>query len=293
MNARNYRFHRVVIIESLEDFEVKTGKENGNILSWELQQLKKPTPVEYYPCESVSEFKKMICDLIEQTSSERVPLLHIECHGDIVDGLVFANGTFISWGDLGELIFPLHIASGCNLMLCLSACHAAHFLSQMGNFKIPCPCRILVAPIGEVDPADCMRGFRVFYSKLFETMSVDAALEMVETFNPRGAKWLGEHAEKWFYNIATHHIQENYSEANLKKKALAIQGQLKALGKFKSIGEVKSDLKEYMRYQGLRTIYEKFFGIDVAPEVDDLFSYVFEDFCDWVQGMREAGHIAF
>lgn len=293
MNGRKYKFHRVVIIESLEDHEVKTGLENGKLLSGEIERINKNTPVDYYRCERAIDFKKMIGDLINQTSPNNVPLLHIECHGDAEEGLEFSNGSVISWSELSAILFPLNIASNCNLMLCISACHAASFLNQMGNFKLPCPCRILVAPATAVDPGECMRGFRVFYSSLFDSMRVDMALDAIENLKSSEVIWLGEYAEKWFENVATHVISKNYSKSGIKENALRIHQELKKNGIQSNIGDVKFDIQRYMREFGVRSIYEKFFGIDEYPEVDAIYTDVFLDFSNWIKGMREAGHLGF
>ncbi|WP_272970163.1 hypothetical protein [Comamonas terrigena] len=293
MDGYSYKFNRVVIIESLEDFEVKTGLENGRVLAGELERLNKATSVEYYLCEGVVDFKRIIKDIIIQSSHESIPILHIECHGDILEGLEFRNGSVISWLELARLIFPLNLATGCNLMLCLSACHAASFLSQMGTLKIPCPCRILVAPATEVNPADCMRGFRIFYSELFRARRVEVALKAIEDFESGEVQWLGEYAEKWFYELATHSISLQYSKEAMKKNVLSMHHRLKSNGFSVKIGDLKNDMQRYMRETGLRLIYEKFFGIDLAPEIDKLFHYVYEDMLAWAQEMREAGRLGF
>lgn len=293
MDSRSYRFNKVIVIESLEDFEVKTGLENGKILAGELANTNKSTSVNYIACESVSNFKELIEELTKFTSPDNVPLLHVECHGDILEGLEFSNGSVISWEDLSDLLIPLNIASGCNLMLCLSACYAANFLKQMGSFKTACPCRILVAPAAAIDPAECMRGFRVFYGKLFEARRVDSALEAIEDMQSDGAGWLGEYVEKWFYEVASHFLTEQYSKKAIKLKALNMQKRLKEIGIEEKIGVIKYEIQWYMRSKGLRDMYVRFFGIDKYPEVDKYFSYVFEDFCQWVNEMRKAGHLGF
>ncbi len=131
MDGYRYKFNRVVIIESLEDGEVKTGLENGKVLAHELQEINKTTSVEYYLCESAFDFKEMIGELISQSSHESVPILHIECHGDILEGLEFRNGSVISWEELANLIFPLNLVTGCNLMLCFAWLHVMQLISYL------------------------------------------------------------------------------------------------------------------------------------------------------------------
>lgn len=293
MGDKKFKFHRVVVIESLEDFEVKTGYENGRLLAGEIEGKNIAVPVEYYACETAVGFMGLISDLVKQTSIENVPLLHIECHGDVEEGLVFANGSVISWPDLANLIYPLNLLTACGLMLCLSACHAGHFLVQMGNLKVPCPCRILVAPESELDPADCIRGFRIFYSELFSTMRVESALRKISSSKENGVRWVGEYSENWFKEVITEYISTHYSKETIGAEVLRMQKELEKVGVYKKIGLVKSELQQYLRSYGLRSMYEKFFGINLVPEVDKYFSSDYRNMLVWVQKMREAGRLGF
>lgn len=293
MSINTFKFNRVVVIESLGNKDTKTGRVNAELLMGEIVNLNKTTPVELHACGSVEEFRLMISNLIEQSSYVNIPLLHIECHGDQEDGLVFKDLTEISWTELAEVLFPLNVKTGCGLMLCLSACHAASFLHQMGNFKVPCPCRILVAPTTEISPADCISGFRVFYQELFQSGVVASALIKIEETNFGEAKWLGEFAENWFEEVAKNHFLEYCSKSAIHERVLSMKIKLTAIGVDKPIAQVKKEMLQYLRENVVKTSYEKFFGIDEYPELHQKFSPIYQKCERWVQEMRQAGKLGF
>jgi len=138
-----------------------------------------------------------------------------------------------------------------------------------------------------------MSGFRTFYSVLLNTMSVETALQAIEDIDYGEAQWLGEYAENWFYEVAEHTLSLQYSNDGIRENVLSMHQRLKSNGFDVKIGDVELDIKKYMREIGLRLIYEKFFGIDIAPEIDKLFSYVYEDLLVWAQKMRDSGRLGF
>ena len=293
MEQNVFRFSRVVVIESLEERETKTGRTNAELLTGELTGVNSYTPVEYYSCSDVFQFRQLLSQLTEQSSRNNVPLLHIECHGDKDYGLEFSDGTTISWDSLARLIFPLNLKTGCSLMLCLSACHAAQFLTQMGNFKFPCPCRILVAPETIVNAADCIRGFREFYMELFRTMHVDPALEKINSLKYDEVRWIGVHSESWFQKVVTNYISDYCSKEALRKSISDTVQKLRLEGHTVNVRDTKKAILSYLRSDGLRMMYEKFFGVDIAPEIDKEFGYLHAELLSWTQQMRELGRIGF
>lgn len=129
--------------------------------------------------------------------------------------------------------------------------------------------------------------------ELFSSMQVDIALRRISNTKDNGVRWIGEYAENWFKEVVTEYVSTRYSKNAIKDEALKMQKKLEEIGTYKKIGQVKSELQHYLRSRGLRFIYEQFFGVDVAPEIDQYFKDSYHNMIVWVQRMREAGRIGF
>lgn len=286
------KFTRVIVVESLEDFEVKTGFITAELIAGKLQELGRKTSVEYHRCDSSYEFKTMIDVLINEAASGSIPLLHIECHGDPVGGLEFENGTMITWRELSKIISPLNLATGFNLMLCMSACHAASFLGQMSTISSPCPCRVLIAPTETVTPAECLVGFRKFYSELFQKFSFVDAVELVEELENEVGGWLGESAESWFEYVTHDYVLTQCSKEMVRDRVMGVYRRLQKEGVRVSLKRVRSEFRQAGPRQIFRGLFEQFFGLNERPDLREEFADVYEDLMLWIDIQRKAGRCA-
>lgn len=266
----NVAFSRVVILESLEPQEVKTGAILKEYLQGLLDEYKLETRVDYFPFESANELKELIRKIITDIPQYGKVVLHIECHGDILDGLILSNGSELSWDELATEIAPLNIATEFNLTLAIAACFSAHFLGEMDGLTT-CPCRLLVAPSKELTSADCMAGFRIFYESILRTRDLEASIKEIEGIKLENGQWYGEYADRWFVKIATSYIKYECNAVELDKRARRIYRGLKALGKPGNVGAIRRSMRTNIVTKQIPEMYETFFGIKDFPNGRDMF----------------------
>lgn len=284
-NIIKHKLSRVVVFESLEDEEVKTGKEAYNLINGIFTENSIDIPIDHFRLENAKDFKSKISSLTKIASTNDVPLIHIDCHGDIKDGLIFENGSSIEWRELAELIIPINQATNFQLIVCISACCAAEFLGQMGTILRPCPCRLLVAPETMINAADSLSGFRRFYSKLFSTFSWGDAIDSLKELNTVEVTWTGEFAESWFARLTQFHVLQNWSRQGIKARSAKIKKQAATLGTIISNKEAKKMTLRYARNEEFNSIYTSYFGIEENPEANEIFEYLNIEFKQWVNKM--------
>lgn len=286
-------FSKVVIIESLEDHEVKTGLQIKELISGLIAESNKETPVEYLSCESAIDFKSIVSNLKSDVDEGLIPLVHIECHGDILEGLEFKNGSTLAWGALAEIIWPLNLATGFNLVLCMSACHAGAFLGEMGKVERPCPCRVMIAPSLEVNAAECMAGFRTFYNEFFSSLALGEAVKKIELMKLDNGQWFGESAERWFIKISRDYIRTQCSPTAIRGRAIAIHENLMSNGINWSIERAEQFLLDALRRDSMNIMYKKYFAIEENSLFEEEFNHVLIDIRNWIDEQRELDLCAF
>lgn len=185
-----FTYTKIVIIQSLEREEVETGKILFEFLaSLGTDNESYDVPIEIISCGHAGQFLEILHQLTQDATAGTIPLLHVECHGDPLDGLEFENSSTLSWESVSEALRPLNIASKFNLLAVFSACFGAHFLGQMEAIQ-PSPCWCLVAPTERVDVAEVMGGFRAFYSALFNDNDMGSAVRAISQCRLSHGRWL-------------------------------------------------------------------------------------------------------
>jgi hypothetical protein len=132
--AVGFRFSKIIIIESLEVNEIRTGEMLSQFIEGEARHNNLNIKVELHKVSHTMAFVKLLeqikADII---SKGEIPLLHIECHGHPEDGLEFENSSLFSWESLSESLSLLNAATKFNLFVILSACFGGHLLKQVSS----------------------------------------------------------------------------------------------------------------------------------------------------------------
>ena len=108
-------------------------------------------------------------------TSKRIPLLHIETHGD-QEGIGLGDDG-LEWQELMNALTPLNLATGCWLPVFLVACEGVRG-TRMAQVMRRAPFYAIMGPKGDVYPGDVLRGLRAFYRKVI----VDAEGQKAMTF---------------------------------------------------------------------------------------------------------------
>jgi hypothetical protein len=196
-------------VESLESHETRTGNVLFEFLQGHELVRRLGMPIEYKTCETFRDFVAYLGELeVEIGRTGHAPLLHVECHGDEVRGLEFANGSNLAWAELSTGLVRLNEASGFNLVAVFSACYGGHFLGHLSSIN-PAPCYAMIAPTETVEPSEILAAFRTFYSVLFARRDVGVAIAALARQRLSKGWWFGQHAELWFEKVTIGYVQNH------------------------------------------------------------------------------------
>lgn len=262
------KFHlsRIVIIESLESHEPKTGEYIAGLIDASDNARLLGLTVEYITCEHVHAFTQCISALtIDVCTTGRIPLLHVDCHGHETDGLEFANGSMLSWADLSNLLVNLNRATRFNLVAVFSACYGGHFLSQLDSIE-PAPCCAMIAPTHVVNPSEIYACFGTFYKTLFEGRDAGLAVDAIVRMNLEEGKWFAQLAELWYERVVVEYIEKHCTNAEIKIRALGMLHRLISEGHSADISQLKRGLIQANRTALLGKFFECYFMTNTIPE---------------------------
>lgn len=263
--AKGWMTH-VVVIESLEDDEPRTGKVLADFLGPLDERAACGVGVAYMTCEHRVEFIEMIGGLIRAAVDEKAcPVLHIECHGDEVHGLQFSNGSEMPWRELAEVLAALNRATGFNLLVVVSACYGGHLLSELvcGH---PAPCLALIGPTDKVSPSDIMGGFMRFYRQLFASLNADQAVTALRSVPLASGEWFVEHAEAWYETLAVGYVKEHCNRNAIRARALELRRQALRDGRDVPMKVFKHWLTQASRNDLTGALFDRYFMLDSHPE---------------------------
>lgn len=281
-------FNQIVIIQSLEPTEVKTGRMLHEFISTNNSFVATKIPIQVYDCGHAGQFLEIIIQLTHEAALGKIPLLHVECHGDPTEGLEFQNSSILRWEDIATALLPLNIASRFNLLAVFSACFGAHFLGQMGVIN-HAPCWCLVAPTETVDPGEILAGFRAFYSALFEYNDMGSAIKAISNHRPSQGYWLAEPAEIWFEKLITGYIETHCLESTARNRAKNMYRQLKIEGHHTGVGALLRLLRKQNREDLLGKYFERYFLTTQIPENIQRFQDVRQRTAKKLASLRSTG----
>ena len=285
----SFHLSRIVIIESLDPGELKTGT---TIAAWvrSLEQVHSVgLTIEYYECKNVVSFENLVNALtLEVKSTGRIPLLHVECHGGASTGLEFTNGSQLPWPDLSHLLVALNEATRFNLVSVFSACYGAHFLAQL-DCVAPAPCYAMIAPTKDIWPDEALAGFRKFYSTLFSSTDAGLAVEAMMRLNLVKGNWFVQRAEFWYEQVVVGYVETHCTKSEVKRRALQMYRKLRSDGVSADLGKLRRELARVNRTNLIGKYFERYFMANTVPETLGRFSPVRRRIEQRLAALRKTG----
>ena len=165
---------KVFIIESLRKGDKKTGEDLKDHLRqiWYDQNLLSNFDCQYAYVHGSNDLITTIKDIEKQvTTSNKLPILQIECHGS-PDGLQLGSSEIVIWKDLFNYIRPINIASYNLLMLNLSMCNGDTVIRYIDPTQ-RAPFRAVTGPIGKVLPEVLEKAWLCFYENYMKSLTED------------------------------------------------------------------------------------------------------------------------
>ena len=186
------------------------------------------------------------------------PWLHLEGHGSADEnGFRVASGAHCSWNYLKELITPLNVATGLNLILILATCFGGSFARAIQTVD-RAPVLGLLGPKREVKTGQVERGFVEFYRSFFESSSLKKAIEALNT-NAPGNLYYRTSAQQFFYDVWAGYKNIHCSPQEIDNRARRMHREAKAqqLPRTPRIGQLKRLIRGHEKefFEKYRDIY--------------------------------------
>lgn len=264
----DFSFSKIVIIESLEHDEFKSG----TALCEYINGLREDNPesptahlVDVASCDGLLSVIEALTEEAQRLGE--APILHIEMHGfEDKSGLSFPDGTSLGWGDLAFALNKLNKATEFNLVVCVAACFGGHFIDAVRPDD-PSPCFALIGPSDLTDGAELLSSFRSLYRTLLTTLSASDALVALHSHRLNVGAFYSVSAEQWFFRLADGYLRKCCTKEKLKERGDAIINSLIREGK--EINAVQkdmiADIGRMMAFTFLERRFPTFFMTDEIP----------------------------
>lgn len=281
------RFNAIVILDAIPEGELNTARllrENlKDIANFVIDGLH----VFYYRIETMDCLEHAISDLIRKNREAEIqPWLHLDGHGLIDEsGFVFAGGTHCNWSELKNLITPLNVAMGLNLMLIMATCHGGSFVKAIRTTD-RAPIWGLIGPVQKVTIGQIEASFPAFYQAFFESYSSSKALKVLNESSPVTNYYVTT-ADHFFYEVWKSYKENHCSKRMIKKRASLMYQKAKSknLYKIPSIGEFKRMLSDRSKEKHLFEKYrDNYFMYDLHPSNRNRFPVTYEEAEVYISG---------
>lgn len=162
---------------------------------------------------SVAELVQMLQQIAADAKTGAKPIIHFDTHGDAKNGIyVDAEGKFLSFDRLGDLLRSINIATANNLCVVSTACFSLHMIHEVAIDK-PCPFFILLAPETEIAAGLVESQIVPFYMDVFTKLNILSAHD-----THLKEKFKAFHAERMFLIALARYFRRSCIGAGARKR---------------------------------------------------------------------------
>lgn len=235
------KFNGIVILDAVPEGELNTARRLKEDLIDIACYVADGLQVRYIRIDTINALEVGISDILEEIKVDGLkPWLHIDGHGlSDESGFQLAGGTHCSWSQLKDIITPLNIALGLNLLLILATCFGGSFASVIRTVD-RAPVLGLIGPKREVKIGEVERAFPTFYRTFFESLSLKEAIEALNVVAPKN-QYYATNATQFFYEVWASYKKNRCTEEEIKNRARRMYREAKSqnLPRTPSIGQLK------------------------------------------------------
>ena len=277
----------VHIVEWLRPGDAKTGWELFGELE-PIGMLSKPeVPVKFWSVSTREEFVTLFPKL-EQTFRDtgRIPVLHIETHGD-ANGIGVSADESIEWTDLMGLFVSLNRLTHVNLVAVLAACEGFWGVQMLQPARLAAAFRGLIGPIRKMKAGEMADACIAFYRTLLGQGNGDAAFAaMNDVVDTTRQTFYAISAETAFKEVYKRFLESQCTPEAIEERLERIMIREEATRRSEGRPDMTSTdiarLRELIRarlcdHRGqFEVLRREFFYIDLYPENSDRFDIAFE-----------------
>lgn len=218
---KNFRFNKIIVIESLDPNERHTGKELYDDLIARMPYLHSELLADYKKVNTLKEWDALMNDILtECNNTGNIPILHLEIHGEgSGKGLVTSSNELIPLEHVGNQFRDINVATGCNLFITLGVCKGLYLLFNMHMNK-PMP---FIGAVGSFDTmlnSDIYIRYYDFYDTFFRTLDIASAYVALQKANPDlDSKYRYMPADELFYKNYQEYLNKQCTDGALKARA--------------------------------------------------------------------------
>ena len=179
MYSSSASFDSVVIIESLEDGELKTGRDLFETVMAPANFRDPGLVAELYQRRTKDEVINVLRHIARVTRTHgRSPIVQLEMHGS-KEGFVLASGERLGWMDLAALLSEINYASRLNLIVVAAMCYGWYMIDILRPTD-RAPAFGIIGPPDEIPSSMLLSANQRFYERLLVEphdlkASIDAA----------------------------------------------------------------------------------------------------------------------
>ncbi len=269
----SFRASKIVIIDSLDESDPQTGEILEETIRYELDKNNFPLKVKRYSLDYAGEFEGLINLLIEEVE-DGYPILHIEMHGDEKEGLIFKNGSSLSWFDFVQILARLNLATEFNLVCVLATCYGSYSINAFWT-SFTSPCFSLIAPNKEVDPSEVLRGFKKIYQKFLSSRDLSNIEDLLNREVPIDGGWFQLDAVSWFYESLCSYVETGTTVEVIAARAVEYKNYChKNINKLITLKEAEEFILSCI-YDCINYLYfENFFMVGKIPKNRERFEAI-------------------
>jgi len=252
-------FNGIVILDAVPEGELNTARRLKEDLLDISNYVDTRLQVRYLRINTINDLINGLSDIKKEIDNNKFkPWLHLEGHGlSNQNGFLFANQSICTWDKFKEIITPLNIALGLNLMLILATCFGGSFARTIRTFD-RAPVLGLIGPTREVKIGEIEKAFPSFYRTFFKTLSLKEAIKALNADAPKDLYYKTS-ASQFFYDVWASYKNIQCTDQEITNRARRMYREAKAhnLPRTPSVGEFKRKLRstENTLFDKYRDIY--------------------------------------
>ncbi|WP_458761937.1 hypothetical protein [Cupriavidus basilensis] len=243
----------VIVLDGLPQAESSNAKNAFNDLR-DLSYRWKDITIEYMRADTSESMTEALDKILAKVKNGCLPIIQFECHGDAERGFQLGDaGQFMSWSELEVPLRKINVASRCNLGVVMAACFGMFAISPLKIVR-PSPFYFLLGSQDIVTLGELRTQLPVFYTTLFQTESLAAAVAKVPSFQQFHAERLLANAYADYLRRGcmgkgkARRVEDLVTKLRVENPAINREGMRRARKAAKSLSKADNQISSLERY---------------------------------------------
>ena len=170
--------YTIVIVQSLKDRDLKTGRILYDGLSASLPVKYPDTAVKFYDIKNKLELAEAFCKIYSDIEDGELITLQIEAHG-CEDGIGLSSDELVTWKEFFGIIRPINVKMINLLLVCMSMCYGGALITHFEPEK-RAPYRAFIGTGRRIKAGVLLDGFTAFFEN-YHNLLDSFGLTLTET----------------------------------------------------------------------------------------------------------------